>query len=144
MCERVQALLESAIVLAVGAHRGQKDRAGAPYILHSLRVGLSFRDPLEVMAGVLHDVVEDGGATLEQLRRAGFPADVVEALDALTRRAGETYDDYLVRVKANRLALRVKLADLRDNLDESRIPEPSEDDRQLWEKYRSALQQLEC
>ncbi|MEW5933042.1 MAG: GTP pyrophosphokinase [Bacillota bacterium] len=144
MCERVQALLESAIVLAVGAHRGQKDRAGAPYILHPLRVGLSLRDPLEVMAGVLHDAVEDGGVTLEQLRHAGFPAEVVEALDALTRRPGETYGDYLVRVKANPLALRVKLADLRDNLDESRIPEPSESDRRLWEKYRSALRRLEC
>lgn len=85
VCERVQALLESAIVLAVGAHRGQNDRAGAPYILHLLRVGLSFRDPLEVMAGVLH------GVTLEQLSHAGFPAEVVEALGALTRRPGDDY-----------------------------------------------------
>lgn len=142
MLERVQALLESAIVLAAGAHRGQKDRAGAPYILHPLRVMLSLREPLEMIAGVLHDVVEDGGITLDQLRNAGYPVEVVDALDALTRRSGESYGDYLMRVKANPLALRVKLADLRDNLDESRIPEPSEADRLLWEKYRRALQEL--
>ncbi|MFZ5767226.1 MAG: GTP pyrophosphokinase [Bacillota bacterium] len=143
MSERVEALLESAIVLAVGAHRGQKDRAGAPYILHPLRVMLSSREPLEMIAGVLHDVVEDSGIALEQLRTAGYPADVIEALDALTRRPGENYGDYLARVKANPLALREKLADLRDNLDESRIPEPSENDRRLWQKYRWALQELQ-
>ncbi|MBC7337968.1 MAG: GTP pyrophosphokinase [Clostridia bacterium] len=126
-----------------GAHRGQKDRAGAPYILHPLRVMLSSREPLEMIAGVLHDVVEDSGIALEQLRTAGYPADVIEALDALARRPGENYGDYLARVKANPLALRVKLADLRDNLDESRIPEPSEDDRRLWQKYRRALQELQ-
>jgi len=141
--QRFQLLLESAIVLAVGTHRGQEDKGGAPYILHPLRVMLSLRGPLEMIVGVLHDVVEDGGVTLDRLRRAGYPDRVVEALDALTRRPEESCDVYLARVKANPLALQVKLADLHDNLDESRIAEPTEKDRRRWEKYRRALAELE-
>ncbi|MEW6545597.1 MAG: GTP pyrophosphokinase [Bacillota bacterium] len=138
-----QALLESAIVLAVAAHRGSTDKGGAPYVLHPLRVMLQLGDLREMAAGVLHDAVEDGGVTLEQLGHLGFPADVLEALEALTRRPGEDYGAYLGRVKANPMALRVKLADLRDNLDESRIPEPTDADRRRWEKYRRALADLE-
>ncbi len=140
----LQALVESAIVLAVDVHQGQKDKGGVPYILHPLRVMLSLRHPMEIIAGVLHDVIEDGGVTLERLRRSGYPDGVVDALDALTRRPEEGYGDYLARVKANPLALSVKLADLRDNLDESRIPEPTENDRRRWEKYRRALAELEA
>ncbi|MEW6048784.1 MAG: HD domain-containing protein [Bacillota bacterium] len=139
-----QALLDEALLLAVRAHRGQKDKGGAPYILHPLRVMLSLGEPSEMVAAVLHDAIEDGNVSAEQLRGKGFPEEVVRALDALTRRPGEDYGEYLVRVKANPLALRVKVADLRDNLDESRIPDRTEEDLRRWEKYRRALQELEC
>lgn len=141
--EQDQALLESAIVLAVGAHRGRRDRGGAPYILQPLRVMLFLGDLREMMTGVLHDVVEDGDVTLDQLRRAGFPAEVVEAVDVLTRRPGEEYGDCLASVKVNPMALRVKLADLRDNLDKSRIAGPSPEDLRRWEEYPRVAEKLE-
>jgi hypothetical protein len=81
------------------------------------------------MAAVLHDVVEEGGVTLEQLRAAGFADVVVEAVDALTKREGEDYEAFIRRAALNPIAREVKLADLRDNSDLSRIAEPTEKDR---------------
>lgn len=103
---------------------------------------LSLRDPWGIMVGIMHDLVEDSGISLDRRWRAGFPAEVVEAVTVVTWRPGEDYADCLARVKANPMALRVKLADLRDNLDESRIPEPTDADRRRWEKYRRALAEL--
>jgi len=137
-----QVLLEQALFLALKVHRGQTDKGGAPYILHPLRVMLSLDEPEEMIAAALHDTLEDGGLSLEELRHRGFPDEVVRALDALTRRPGESYSEYLGRVRENPTAVRVKVADLRDNLDESRIPNPTDRDRERGEKYREALAEL--
>lgn len=99
-------------------------------------------EPVEMIAAVLHDAIEDGDLSLEELRSRGFPDEIVCALDALTRRPEEPYVEYLARVRENALAVRVKLADLRDNLDESRVPNPTDRDRERWEKYRRALAEL--
>jgi len=109
-------LLEKAILIAVQAHQGQVDKAGAPYILHPLRVMLQLHSETEMIIGVLHDVVEDTTWTLESLKQEGFPAEILEAIDCLTRREGENYDDFIKRVAGNPLAQKVKLADLEDNL----------------------------
>lgn len=127
-----------------GPYRGSENlvkgaKGGAPYTLHPLRVMLQLGDLREMMAGLLHDAVEDPGVTLDQLRRTAFTAEPAEAVDALTRRPGEEYREYLARVKANPMALRLKLANLRENLDESRIPEPTGAGRRRREKYRRAL-----
>src|SRR5690349_12469488 len=89
--------LEEAIRIAVEAHRGQKDRAGAPYILHPLRMMLRVQTDAERMAAVLHDVVEDTDWTLDALREHGFPDEVVTAVDHLTRREGESYEEFVTR-----------------------------------------------
>ena len=86
------------------------DKAGAPYVLHPLRMMLSLDTPDERMAAVLHDVVEDTSVTLEQLRAEGFPASVIDAVEALTKREGEAYEEFVRRVAPNHLARRVKLA----------------------------------
>jgi hypothetical protein len=135
--------LEDAIRLAVDAHRGQVDKAGAPYVLHPLRLMLSMGTSPERMAAVLHDVVEDSGITLGELQRLGYPPDVVDAVDALTRREGETYEDFVERAGRSPIARAVKAADLRDNMDLSRIAEPTEKDEQRAEKYRRALAKME-
>ena len=109
--------LEEAIGIAVQAHRGQKDRAGAPYILHPLRMMFRVQTDAERMAAVLHDVVEDTDWTLDALRERGFPDEVVDAVDHLTRREGESYDEFVTRAAAHPVARRVKLADLEDNMD---------------------------
>lgn len=131
--------LEKAIALAAAGHEGQADKAGAPYILHPLRVMLRVWTPEERMAAVLHDVVEDCGWTPDRLRLEGFPEAVVEAVDALSRRTGEDYEAFILRAAANPIARRVKLADLEDNCDPSRIAEPTEEDFGRLAKYRRAI-----
>ena len=135
--------LERAIAIAAAAHEGQVDKAGAPYILHPLRMMLSVRSPEARMAAVLHDVVEDTSVTLEQLRAEGFPEAVLVAVAALTKREGEDYEAFIRRVAPIPIAREVKLADLRDNADLSRIADPTEKDRARIEKYRRAIEYLE-
>ncbi|MGZ0785459.1 GTP pyrophosphokinase [Pseudomonas saponiphila] len=131
--------LERAITIAAQAHAGQVDKGGAPYILHPLRVMLGVEQPEERIVAVLHDVLEDSAVTLEQLRAEGFSASVLAALSALTKVEGEDYPAFIRRAAANPLARRVKRADLADNSDLSRIPEPGAEDLRRLEKYRQAL-----
>lgn len=115
--------IEDAIKLAMESHHGQTDKAGLPYILHPLRVMSAFVKPDDDDAryvAVLHDVVEDCEVTSSMLAGFGYSSVVVEAIDAISRRKGESYTNYIERVSRNPLALRVKLADLADNLDEAR------------------------
>lgn len=82
--------IERAIEIAARAHAGQVDKAGAPYILHPLRVMLAVKTEEQQMAAVLHDVVEDTEVTFNELRAEGFAANVLEAVKALTKRDGES------------------------------------------------------
>lgn len=134
--------LEDTIRLALQAHRGQRDKAGQPYILHPLRVMLAMDSEAERMTAVLHDVVEDSRVTLGELRRRGFPKRVVAAVDALTRRQGETYEAFIQRLKPNPLASKVKLADLKDNMDLSRLRAPKARDLERLKRYRKAWKEL--
>jgi (p)ppGpp synthase/HD superfamily hydrolase len=129
---------ERAIGIAAEAHQGQKDKAGEPYILHSLRVMLRMSTRDERIAAVLHDLLEDTPWTRHDLAREGFTETVIEAVEALTRHPHESYDVFLARVASNPIAIRVKLADLADNLDESRIVQPTDRDRRRMAKYDSA------
>ncbi len=131
--------LERAIAIAAEAHAGDVDKAGGPYVLHPIRVMLRLASPEERIAAVLHDVVEDTDWTLEGLLAEGFSPEVVEAVDALTRREEESYEEFVLRVARNPIGLRVKLADLEDNLDLTRIASPTENDYARMERYRSAL-----
>ena len=134
--------LEDAISLAVKAHRRRKDKAGAAYILHPLRVMLRMETKDERMVALLHDVVEDTKYTPEDLRKAGYPRKILQSLDYLTRRDGEEYEEFIKRVKHNPLARKVKIADIEDNLDLGRIKKPKKRDFMRIEKYRRALSEL--
>ena len=131
--------LERAIAIAAEAHTGVVDKAGAPYILHPLRVMLGVSTMDERMVAVMHDVVEDSPWTFERLRVEGFSEAVIAGLDAVTKRKGEDYDAFVRRAASNAIGRRVKLADLTDNLDLSRIANPTEDDFRRMEKYRRAV-----
>jgi (p)ppGpp synthase/HD superfamily hydrolase len=132
--------LERAIAIAAEAHAGQVDRAGAPYMLHPLRIMLRMSSIDERIVAVLHDVCEDcPGWTFDRLRREGFSDRIIDALDSVTKRDGEEYEDFVRRAVANPIGGRVKLADLLDNIDLSRIAAPSERDFQRIEKYRRAI-----
>jgi (p)ppGpp synthase/HD superfamily hydrolase len=142
------ATLSRAIEIAREAHAGQVDKAGAPYITHPLRLMAAVAAAGEEaqMAAVLHDVVEDGGADwpLERLRAEGFSEAVLRAVEALTKREGEAYPDFIRRAAEDSLARLVKRADLLDNLDLSRIENPTERDfDRIEKKYRPALAYLD-
>lgn len=135
-------MLDKAIQIATMAHQGQTDKAGQPYILHPLRVMFSTKTETERICAVLHDVVEDTHITLNDLKNEGFSEEVLLAIDALTRRDSESYDDYISRVIENRIACYVKLADLSDNMDLSRIANPSQKDHKRIDKYRKASDRI--
>lgn len=131
--------LSRAIKIATEAHDGQLDKGGAPYILHPLRVMLAVQGDRERIAAVLHDVAEDCPEwPLWRLQAEPFSGAVCDALDALTRRAGEDYRAFIDRCAADPIARVVKLADLKDNMDLTRIDHPTEKDAQRVRRYVDA------
>lgn len=128
--------LERAICIAAEAHAGQVDKAGQPYILHPLRVMLRVETEEERIAAVLHDVVEDTSVTVEQLEKAGFSRVVLIAIEALTKRPGEGRLEAAARAAANPVARTVKLADNAENMDLSRIANPTAKDHARIEEYK--------
>lgn len=114
-------MLEKAIEIASAAHAGQRDQQGSPYILHPLRVMSRVDGEAAQMVAVLHDVVEDTTVTLDDLRAAGFSADVITAVECVTHRQQESYAEYVIRCNSNALARQVKLADLEENSQITRV-----------------------
>lgn len=137
-------LLEVAIKIAVEAHSGQLDKAGQPYVLHPLRVMLSLSDEKDRIVGVLHDVIEDSNITYDYLIANGFEGEteILEALESVTKKEDETYEEFIVRVALNSIGKRVKLADLEDNMDLSRIPKPTTKDFERIKRYTKAKEKL--
>jgi GTP diphosphokinase / guanosine-3',5'-bis(diphosphate) 3'-diphosphatase len=127
--------LERAIAIAAAAHAGQIDKADQPYILHPIRVMLRVSSEHERIAAILHDVVEDTSVTLEELIQEGFPGEVITAVKALTKAPGESRIQAAVRAAANPIAKAVKLADNAENMDLSRIANPTEKDFARIKEY---------
>jgi len=137
------ATLERAIQIAAEAHAGQVDKGGSPYILHPLRVMMAMETEGERIVAVLHDVIEDCPRWPEaRLYVEGFSAEVLEALEALTRRPDEDYTGFIDRIAVNPLASRVKLADMMDNANLKRIPNPTAADHERAKKYVRHIQTL--
>ena len=130
------ATLESALRLAADAHAGQKDKGGAPYILHPIRVMLSVATTEEQIVAILHDTVEDTPVTFEQLSEAGFSAEIISAVEALTKLPGESRVEAARRAVKHPIARQVKLADVEDNMDMSRIPNPTDKDHARLDEYK--------
>ena len=136
--------VEDAVALAALSHKTQIDKAGQPYIFHPLRMMLRFEDEAAQIVAVLHDVVEDAGIRLDDLRGLGYSEEIVSALDCVTRRDGETYEQFIERAAANPLARRVKLADLDDNLEVRRLPVIREKDVERLNRYKAAQARLKA
>lgn len=134
--------LERAIEIAAVAHRGQTDKAGQPYFLHPLRVMLACEGQAAQIVAVLHDVIEDTDWTPEALRAEGASVEILAALETVTRRDQETYSEFIERAAGNEIGRAVKIADLHDNLDLSRIAQPTQADFARMDRYRAALQHL--
>jgi (p)ppGpp synthase/HD superfamily hydrolase len=128
------------------AHRGRLDKSGAPYIDHPGRIAERFdpvTEPIEAAAAWLHDVLEDTAVTAQELFEAGLMPEIVEVVQVLTRTPEVSLDDYYARIRGNRVARRVKLADIDDNTARWRLRRLEyETQLRLVEKYRYARQAL--
>jgi len=138
--------LDEALRVAVDAHAGKLDKAGKPYILHPLRVMMTVQGPdLESArkVAVLHDVVEDSEWTVQRLdEKFGLTPEEQAALGLLTHAHDDDYDAYVEHVATNPLATAVKVADLRDNLDVTRLEVVTERDARRISKYLRSLRRL--
>lgn len=135
-------LTERALSLATEKHRGQVDKGGAPYIRHPEAVARMLETDDEKVVALLHDIVEDTDVTLGDLEPLGFSKKQIDAIDALTKRRGESYESYLSRVRGNALARKVKVADITHNMDTSRLKTVTSADLSRLERYRTALETL--
>lgn len=133
--------LEDAICLAAKSHKGQLDKAGEPYILHVMRVIVRQDKEITRIVAALHDVVEDSRTSISDLEGAGYSQEIRDAVDCLTRRAGEPYDAMITRVASNAIARQVKLADLEDNMDPRRMT-GGEEARKRLARYMAARDRL--
>lgn len=131
--------LEYAIQIAAKAHSGQVDKGGHPYILHPLRVMLSMDSLSERIAAVLHDVVEDTDLKISDIASKGFTPEVVSAIRALTKRSDESRIEAAYRAASNPIAKAVKIADVLDNMDISRIKNPTKKDIDRVGEYKEVL-----
>jgi (p)ppGpp synthase/HD superfamily hydrolase len=133
-------MLNKAIEIAAKGHRGQYDKAGKPYILHPLRVMVSLETEEEMICAVLHDILEDTEITANDLLEEGFDQKIIDAILSVTKRDDDKdYFDFVMRAKSNPIGRKVKIADLNDNLNIARIPNPTTEDFDRIQKYRKAL-----
>ena len=129
---------KKAINIAYNAHMGQIDKFGIPYIFHPMHLAEQMDTEEECIVAILHDVVEDTEITFNQLEE-DFSGRVIEALKLLTHDKSVPYDDYIINLKDNPIAKKVKLADLKHNSDSSRLEHITTKDINRLEKYKNAL-----
>jgi (p)ppGpp synthase/HD superfamily hydrolase len=135
-------LIEKSLTIALQAHAGQVDKANQPYILHLIRVMTRMSNEVEMSAALLHDIVEDTSLTFDQLLEKGIPEEVIEILRHLTKSQTETYDEFIERVMKNKVAVKIKIEDIKDNMNINRLPNLSEADLNRIKKYHRGLKKL--
>lgn len=139
--------IREATWMATEAHAGDIYRPGLGYMCHVVDVAnivKSLRLPADVaekaaIVAYLHDAVEDGGVNIEEIK-IKFGTEIATLVDAITRRPGETYDEYLDRAYADPITKTVKIADIMANLLQTLHPDCPEDKRGLPKRYLRALQ----
>ncbi len=136
-------IIEKSLQIALQAYAGKVDKAGRPYILHPLRLMAKMETDDERSVALLHDVIEDSEFTAIPLREAGIPLRIVVAVQCLTKLDGEDYDQFIQRVLTNELAVKVKKADIQDNLDVLRLDKLTDDDLERVRKYHAAWKVLD-
>ena len=144
--KNVQDLLSTAIAMAACAHEGVLDRGGNAYITHPIRIMMRLRtNDAELMSiAILHDTIEDAPdiVSFKALIDAGFSTRVINALQLLTHSNDDSYEDYIKKIATNKDALRVKLEDLKDNSDLTRLKGVTQKDFNRVIKYQKAYTYL--
>jgi hypothetical protein len=138
-----ESLLESARLLSQKAHSNQVDKAGVDYFTgHIQTVVNSVHTHKEKIVAYLHDTVEDTEVSIEKIYEE-FGEEIGDAVKVITKPGKLDYTKYIEGIKANELARAVKIADLKHNMDLSRLKVVGEKDIRRVEKYRKALGMLE-
>lgn len=138
-------MTEQAFELVEELFENKVDKGGHPYIQHLLRVSSNVKGKIAKTVALLHDVIEDTDITKEDLIEMGFLEEVVEAVDILSRKENETYNEFIARIISsnNPVAVSVKIADLEDNMDLSRIPNTTQKDiDRVHKRYKPAYEAL--
>lgn len=130
--------IEYAIEIALKYHKGQKDKSGNPYILHPLVVMMAMNTEEDKIIAVFHDIIEDTECTIQDLKNLKCSDNIIHIIDILTHKNNETYKEYILRIKKNPQAKKIKLADIHHNF--SRLLEIQDISLQkfLKEKYIKA------
>ncbi len=136
-------LTKKALIISFNAHKNQVDKSGLPYIHHPLHLAEQMDDEYSTCVALLHDVIEDTKIALEDIKNEGFPSEVVEAISYLTRDKNVDYMSYVANIKNNKIATKVKIADLNHNSDLSRLNKVLDKDLKRVEKYKLALELLQ-
>lgn len=136
-------LTKKALNLCFEAHKEQVDKSGMPYVFHPFHLAEQMSDEATTVAALLHDVVEDTEITFEDLEKQGFSKEIISALKLLTHNDDTPYMDYVTKIKNNKIATAVKLADLKHNSDLSRLDIVDEKALKRKEKYEKAIKLLE-
>ena len=137
-------LTKKALNIMFGIHKDQLDKGGLPYVFHPFEVANMMDDEDSTCVALLHDVIEDGNISAEELENIGFSKEVVDAVVLLTHRKSTPYFPYIKRIKSNLLATKVKLADLKHNLNTARLDVVTDEDKRRLEKYAQAIEELEA
>lgn len=131
-----------ALFVARWYHRGQVDKGGNPYWKHPYAVSRRVKGLKRKIVALLHDVVEDTTATYGTLHRWGFSKEIIISVLWLTRQPGDTYMEFIEKTKQDKVSVDVKIADILENIDITRIPNPTEVDFSRVKRYKKALKKL--
>lgn len=138
----MEGLIKKAYEICLTAHAAQTDKMGMPYHLHPERVAARCATDAEIIVALLHDTIEDTHVTPEFLLEQGFPKEIVDGVLSVTKREGESYEDFVVRAKKNPIGRMVKIHDLEDNMDIRRLNELSDESVERLRKYLKAYHYL--
>ncbi len=131
-------IIEKSLEIALKAYSGQCDKAGKTYILHPLRLMSKMETEEEMSVALLHDVIEDSDITAEDLLNNGIPSNIVDAVQCLTKKQGESYESFIKRVLENSLAAKIKKSDIEDNINILRLTTVNDKDLARIAKYHKA------
>lgn len=132
---------KQALQIMFEAHKNQVDKSGMPYVFHPYHVAEQMDDEKSTIVALLHDVIEDTDITLSDLH--GFDNEIIEAVDLLTRKEGQSYNQYIRDISSNELATKVKIADLKHNADLTRIEHPTQIDMDRVQKYSRSIKKIQ-
>ncbi len=138
-------LMYKSLQIVTRVFSDKKDKGGFPYVLHFLKVYSGVSDYNEKVCALLHDIIEDTDVDYDDLRKIGYPEEIIEVLTILTKLKGEDYKDYISRIvnSDNTHAMNIKLADLRHNMESGRIKNPTPNDiERITKRYEPAYERI--